>query len=127
MRKLLLALLGAFALFASTAMADERPLRPTDRSVTPGETRCLPFFVKTTFGGVTSERIVFSFQVSNGTVKRDAVAKSRTVVQIVINPQPTYEKVVADDGYDGAVFRLSQDEYEKARPCLPEPTKAPPQ
>ena len=108
------ALLGVFA---AVAMAEEWPLQSVDRPAVVGEMRCMPFFVVTTFGGRTMERIVFSYQVPNGETKRDTVAKTRALVQ-VREGQPTYEKTSVG-GEDRALFRLNQADYERARACLP--------
>ncbi len=118
--KLLFIFLGIFA----TAMAEEQPLQPIDRPVISGETRCLPFFIKTTLIAA-GERIIFWYQAPNGSTERATVPKTQTIVQVPEGKvtAPTYEKTSVD-GQDGALFRLSQAEYEKDRACLPEPTKA---
>ncbi len=104
--------------------AEERPLQPIDRPAFSGEKRCLPFFATTTFGGATAEQIVFTYQLTDGSVKRDTIPKTRTVVRLAEKQTPTYENVPVD-GQSGALFRLNQTEYEKARGCLPEPTPEP--
>jgi hypothetical protein len=103
--------------------AEERPLQPIDRPVIPGEKRCLPFFVATTFGGAAEEQIIFAYQAAGGETKRDAIPKSRTVVRLTDKQTPTYENVVVD-GQSSALFRLNQTEYDKAHVCLPEPKPA---
>src|SRR5262249_7923491 len=102
------------------AAAEERPLQPIDRPAIPGEKRCLPYFAQTTFGGATAEQIIFAYQSADGNVKRDTIPKTRTVVRVTDKQTPTYENIVVD-GQSGALFRLPQNEYEKARDCLPEP------
>jgi len=103
--------------------AEERPLQPIDRPVIPGEKRCLPFFVATTFGGAAEEQIIFAYQASGGAAKRDTIPKARTVVRLTENQTPTYENVVVG-GQSNALFRLNQTEYDKAHVCLPEPKPA---
>ena len=105
------------------ATAEERPLQPIDRPAISGEKRCLPFFATTTFGGATAEQIIFAYQASDGGVKRDTIPKTRTLVRLTEKQTPTYENT-AVDGQSGALFRLNQTEYEKARDCLPEPKPA---
>ncbi len=102
------------------AAAEERPLQPIDRPAISGEKRCLPYFAATTFGGATAEQIVFAYQSPDGNIKRDTIPKARTVVRVMDTQTPSYEHIVVD-GQSGALFRLSQSEYEKARDCLPEP------
>jgi hypothetical protein len=122
MRKTVLSLV-LFGVFAATAAAEEQSLRPVNRLVISGETRCLPFFVVTTFGGGAAEQIVFSFRASDGSAKGDTVPRARTIVH-VREGQPIYEKTSVD-GQDGAIFRLDRASYEKFRACLPEPTPEP--
>ena len=106
------------------ATAEERPLQPIDRPAISGEKRCLPFFVTTTFGGAAEEQIIFAYQASGGDIKRDTIPKARTLVRLTEKQTPTYENV-AVDGQSGALFRLNQTEYEKARDCLPAPKPEP--
>ena len=120
MKLLVTVLLAAFAASVAVA-AEEKPLQPFDRQELAGETRCLPLFVATTFGGTTSEQIIFSYDADDETAKRDTVPKLRVLVRIS-NRAPTYEKVSVD-GQDGVLFRLSQEEYTKAAACLPKPEK----
>ncbi|GEM_PF-6809455 len=105
------------------AAAQQRPLQAIDRPVIPGERRCLPYFAATTFGGATEEQIIFAYQSSDGSVKRDTIPKTRTVVRVADQQSPSYENIVVD-GQSGALFRLPQSEYEKARDCLPQPKPA---
>ena|SRR5579863_138795 len=102
------------------AAAEERPLQAIDRPSISGEKRCLPYFATTTFGGAAAEQIVFAYQGQDGNIKRDTVPKSRAFVQLTEKQAATYE-TIAVDGQSGALFRLNQGEYEKARECLPEP------
>jgi hypothetical protein len=106
------------------ATAEERPLQPIDRPVISGEKRCLPFFATTTFGGATAEQIIFAYQASGGNMKGDTIPKTRTLVRLTTEQTPTYENI-AVDGQSGALFRLNQAEYEKARDCLPAPKPEP--
>jgi hypothetical protein len=106
------------------AAAEERPLQPIDRPEISGEKRCMPFFASTTFGGATAEQIIFAYQASVGAVKRDTIPKTRTIVRLTEKQTPTYENVTVN-GESGALFRLNQTEYEKARECLPEPKPEP--
>lgn len=105
------------------AAAQERPLQPIDRPVISGEKRCLPFFATTTFNGATAEQIIFAYQASDGSLKRDTIPKTRTLVRLTEKQTTTYEKIDVG-GQSGALFRLNQSEYEKARDCLPEPRAA---
>ena len=104
----------------------ERPLQPVNRPVIAGlkETRCPPYLVMTTFGGIAAPQIVFAFKDSGGNTKQDLVSKDRTIVYVSEDQAPTYEKTSVE-GRDGAIFRLNPVEYEKAHACLPEPTKTP--
>lgn len=106
------------------AAAAEQPLQPIDRPTMPGEKRCAPFFATTTFGGATTEQIVFAYQTSLGDTKRDTIPKTRALVRVTDVQAPTYESIPVD-GQNGAVFRLNQVEYEKARDCLPKPEPNP--
>jgi hypothetical protein len=106
------------------ATAAEQPLQPIDRPAMPGEKRCVPFFATTTFGGAAAEQIIFAYQTPNGDTKRDTIPKTRAFVRVTQGQTPTYENV-AVDGQNGAVFRLNQVEYEKARDCLPKPEPDP--
>lgn len=105
---------------ATIAAGEDRPLQAIDRPAISGEKRCLPYFAVTTFGGAAPEQIIFAYQGADGNIKRDTVPKSRTLVQVSEKQTPTYATIPVD-GQSGALFRLSQDEYEKARECLPEP------
>jgi hypothetical protein len=103
----------------AAAIAEEQlPLKPIDRDASSDEKRCSEYFYSTTFGGSVAEQIIFAYQSSDGGTKRTAVARKRTVVHIADNL--TYEKTDVDYG-DGAVFRLTNAEYTKARECLPQP------
>jgi hypothetical protein len=84
----------------------------------------LPFFATTTFGGATAEQIIFAYQASGGNMKGDTIPKTRTLVRLTTEQTPTYENI-AVDGQSGALFRLNQAEYEKARDCLPAPKPEP--
>ncbi len=111
-----------FVFFAliGCVVAEERPLQPIERPVIAGETRCLPFFIATTFGGGAATQIIFSYQTPGGSTKRDVVSKAQTVVHIAEN-KATYEKSEMEEN----TFRLSPVEYEKAKACLPPPTPEP--
>ena len=112
-------ILSALSLCCLIAIAAEpRPLQPINRQAFPDEKRCSELFFMTTFGGATAEQIIFAYQDSDGSVKRDTIPKKRVVVQISENQ--TYEKTITEDGA-GALFRLSNAEYTKAHECLPEP------
>ena len=76
------------------------------------------FFFTTTFGGAAAEQIVFAYKASDGSTRRDTIPRKRVVVQLSENL--TYEKITTEDGV-GALFRLTNAEYAKARECLPEP------
>ena len=100
------------------AAAGPRPLQPINRPALPNEKQCSDLFFTTTFGGATAEQIVFAYQDSDGSTRRDSISKKRAVVQISDNL--TYEKITTDDG-EGALFRLNSAEYGKAHECLPQP------
>ena len=111
--------LSVLALGCVVVIADEQlPLQAINREAFPDEKRCSEFFYTTTFGGTVAELIIFAYQASDGSTKRDTVPRKRAVVQI--SESLTWEKTKTDDGA-GAIFRLSNAEYTKARECLPEP------
>jgi hypothetical protein len=118
MKRALFVFLGILA----TAAAEERPLQPVNRPMIANlsETRCMPLFVMTTFGGITAPQIVFAYRAPDGSTKQDLVSKGRTIVRVSEGQASTYEKTSVD-GKDGAIFQLDQAEYEKARACLPPP------
>jgi hypothetical protein len=114
-------LLTFFLGFMAFAQAEEWLLQPIERPAIPGETRCLPFFVATTFGG-TTERIIFWYQADS--LKREMISKSRIAVQVLGESQkPTYEKTSGEEE-NQAIFRLSPTDYEKSKGCLPPPQKS---
>jgi hypothetical protein len=116
--------LFALALGCVVAIAEEQqPLRPVNREAFPEEKRCSEFFYMTAYGGADSEQVIFSYQVADGTTKRDMVARKRVVVRL--SEELTYERTTTEDGA-GAVFRLSNAEYTKAHECLPQPSPASP-
>jgi hypothetical protein len=112
-------ILFALALGCIVATAEEqRPLQPINRAAFPEEKRCSDFFFTTTFGGAVAEQIIFAYQASDGSTKRDTIPRKRAVVQL--SETLTYERITTEDGV-GALFRVSNAEYAKARECLPEP------
>lgn len=118
MKKVLFAVSALFAAF--TVAAQEQQLQPIDRPVLAKETRCLPFFVATDFGGATEKHVIFSYKNPDGNTKGDAVAKLRVTV-VIREGAPTYEKTPVDGSQDGAIFRLGQKDYDQAKACLPVP------
>ena len=111
--------LFALALGCVVGIAEQqRPLQPINRQAMPDEKRCSDFFFTTTFGGAVAEQIIFAYQASDGSTKRDTIPRKRAVVQL--SETLTYEKITTENG-EGALFRLSNAEYAKARECLPEP------
>jgi hypothetical protein len=116
--------LFALALGCVVAIAEkQQPLQPINREAFPEEKRCSELFYTTTFRGVTAEQIIFSYQASDGSTKRDMVPRKRAVVRL--SEDLTYERTTTEDGV-GAIFRLSSAEYSKAHECLPEPSLAMP-
>jgi hypothetical protein len=114
----------ALALGCVLVIAEEQqPLRPINREAFGDEKRCSDFFFSTTYGGATAEQLIFAYQGSDGNVKRDTVPRKRAVVEISENS--TYERTTTSDG-TGAIFRLNNADYTKARECLPEPKSAKP-
>lgn len=121
MRFMLAVLFVAFAANVAVA-AEEKPLLEIDRPEIYEGTKCLPFFVATTFGGTVSEtNIIFWYEVDGGT-KRDAIPKSRTETEIYDGPTVFVPAVV--DGRNGIRFRLNQAEYAAASACLTKPKPA---
>jgi hypothetical protein len=117
-----LAMLVGFMGMAMVDAGEQWPLQPIIRPADiPGEKQCLPFFVATTH---VTERIIFWYKASDGSLKREMISKTSVAVRVLEdNQKPTYEKASADGYQDGATFRLNRADYEKARACLPEPTK----
>jgi hypothetical protein len=120
MKKVLFALLACG--FAIAAVAQERPLVQVVRPVLQGEVQCAPYFILTTNGGSSSPHVIFAYQKSEGGTRGDAVQQSLVTVQIREGSMPTYQKTV-DRQQEGALFLMSQADYDRSRGCLPVPTK----
>ena len=120
-RVLLVLFCGCAAATTVIAAQDEPiPLRSVTRPVMAGEVGCLPLFILTKFSGAAT--VIFAYPGPNGNTKGDAVLLGRTEVHIS-EGKPMFEK--ASEGGNGAIFRLSQSDYDKASACLPKPKSEP--
>jgi hypothetical protein len=118
-----LIVIASFAFYVLAA--EELPLQPASSKVA-SEVKCPPYFIVTTFGGAIKPTIYFNFTDKKGEVQLGTVPTARTEVHIAAEEKATYEEIPLG-GVSGAIFRLTQADYDKARACLPpatpEPTK----
>jgi hypothetical protein len=121
----ILAIFVGFLAIAAIAAAEEFPLQSVNRPVIPGETRCLPFFITTSFGGKATERIIFWYKDSSGKEQREMKDKSFTAVEITEEAKTPAVKV-SEDG-QGFIFKVNRAEYDKSRACLPQEQTKPTQ
>ena len=88
-----------------------------------GDKSCGPYFILTTYGGRSAERLVFHFIDKNEKVVSDTMKLS--AVSVVIGEKdkvPTIQFGKNDDGERTMILRISPEDKQEAT-CLPEAKK----
>jgi len=93
-----------------------------------GERQCGPYFIALDYGGRGEPSISFSFIKEEGQPRNDAVPKSRSAVEEIIDDAAA--KPAVRLGTDGekrmtALFILNTEDYKATEGCLPAPRKSP--
>ena len=83
-----------------------------------GDESCGPYFILTTYGGRSAERIVFHFVDENGKVRADTIKPP--MVSVIVGDKdkdPTIRFEKNDDGERTMILRISPKDKQEA-PCL---------